>query len=53
MTKEGIFMTKEGSRTLSAALSQASWVLIVQEEITHLLFIYFSSGSDRIVIKYH
>ena len=54
MTKEGIFMTKEGSRTLSATLTQASWVLIVQgEEITHLLFIYFSSGSDRIVIKYH
>lgn len=47
-------MTKEGSRTLSAALTQASWVLIVQgEEITHLLIIYFSSGSDRVVIKYH
>ena len=36
-------MTKEGSRTLSAALTQSSWVLIVQgEEITRLLIIYFS-----------
>ena len=42
MTKEGIFMTKEGSRTLSATLTQASWVLIVRgEEITlYYLFIF-------------
>lgn len=34
-------MTKEGSRTLSAALTQSSWVLIVQgEEITRVLIIF-------------